>query len=209
MQTWRKFLILVPLVLVTATGTAQEATEPFTLDQVVRLLESGVDETEIVEQIEHSKADIDMNKAIRPLIRAGASDRLLDAIQKNLFSELVIESPSEGDEVGASVTVRGRSRTFEDKHLWLFVHRKGLAVWWPQLGEVAVEGDGSWKQSAFLGQPQDVGFDFEVLALWVDPQVHSEMESYLIQGERSGRYPGIRLPEGSPKAKVTVKKVDG
>ncbi|RMH17290.1 MAG: hypothetical protein D6696_16105 [Acidobacteria bacterium] len=199
--------MLVSLVAATLVAGAAAAQEPFTLDQVLELLEAKADQEEIIEQIESHKADFELSREnLTALVRAGASDALLEAIEAHPYQPLVITSPAEGAEVGAYARVTGRSQPIPGKHLWLFAHRKDLAVWWPQSGEILLEEDGTWQQSAFLGQPQDVGFDFELVVRWVSDDVHRRMVDYLSRGEATGHFPGIRLPDGEPSATVTVRK---
>ena len=179
-----------------------------TFDQILDLIEKGVSENDIIEQAKKIKVECkSMEKNMRPLIRAGAADPFLDALKEHCFYDLLITSPRDGDDCTGILKVEGKSVVVPDKHLWLFAHRRGLAVWWPQGGEVLVEDDGSWMQSAFMGNEADIGFKFEVKVMWVDEDVHSQMEEYLQRGEATQHFPGIRLPEGSPVAEVTCKKV--
>jgi hypothetical protein len=85
--------------------------------------------------------------------------------------------------------------------------KKGLSVWWPQGGEIEVDAGGEWMQSAFIGEPRDVGFKFEIVAMWVSDSTHQDLTDYLQSVEKTGQVPGIRLPEGFPVARVTVKKM--
>ena len=105
------------------------------------------------------------------------------------------------------LSVKGKTKLIPERHLWIFAHRIDFAPWWLQGGEVMVDENGEWIQNVFLGQGQDVGFDFEIVALWVEERVHRDLLNSLVRGERSRSYPGIELPEGNPIAIVTVKKV--
>jgi len=181
---------------------------PVTFDQIIDLLKNKVKETEIKNQIEQFKVDFDLTpESTAKLVRAGASDELLKVIKTNRSGELVITYPRNGEECGATTRVEGRSMIIPDKFLWIFAHRKGLSVWWPQSGVVLVEKNGTWVQGVNLGEPRDIGFDFEIKAMWVDATVDRRMKDYLANGEKTGQYPGIPLLEGSPTAEVTVRKV--
>lgn len=199
-------LLVLGLMVPALDAFAQQT--PLTFDQILGLIEEDVDETELVKQIEKYTVDFGLTREnMQALIRAGAPDALLDAIENNRFHDLIIMSPRDGDECSRILRVEGRSVAVAGRHLWLFAHRRGLSVWWPQGGEVLVEDDGSWMQSSFLGNAADVGFKFEVKVMWVDEDVHTQMEDYLHRGESAQYFPGIRLPEGSPVAEVTCKKV--
>lgn len=181
---------------------------PFTQVQIMGLLEKGVDQQEIIKQVRHFKVNFGLEqKATRPLIRAGATDALLTAIETNLFSELKILSPENYANCGATALIRGVCTPIAKKHLWVFSHRKGLNVWWPQIGEVAVTDKyGEWMQSVFVGQPHDINHDFEVMALWVDKHTHEDLKAYLSNCVKTGSYPGIPLPKGEGNSMVTLKK---
>jgi len=204
-----KVLMLLVLGLGALKTDALAQTEQINLEQVISLLEGDIPESEIIERIRQYQVDFLLtNENLRTLIRQGASDELLEAIEMYQYRELVITSLVDDDECGSQLRVEGRSDPFPDKHLWLFAHRRGLAVWWPQGGEVFIEENGEWMQSAFIGQPQHVGFKFEVKAMWVGEEVHTQLMEYLRSGELSGRFPGIQLPEGSPVVQVTCRRVN-
>jgi hypothetical protein len=204
-----KYFWIVTLYLLVLGFPAHElyAQQPFTVEQIITLLDKKVAESDIKTQIEKYKVTFQLTTAnTRSLIRAGASDGLLKIIEDNLYQEVSITSPKKDEEVGATLRIQGRSKKIPDKHLWVFVQRQGLSVWWPQGGEVKVDENGEWTQGAFVGRPEDVGFKFEIVATWVNAAVHKDLIDYLQTVERTGRYPGIRLPEGSPEARVTVRK---
>jgi hypothetical protein len=183
------------------------AQQSFSLDQVTSLLEKKVAESEIVKQVEQYKVNFELTREnLRTLIRAGASDELLKVIELNLDRDLVITAPKDKEDAGSVIKVYGRSKKVPNKHLWLFAHRQGLSVWWPQGGEIEPDDRGEWMQSAFIGESRDVGFKFEIVAMWVSDSIHKDLTNYLQSVEKTGEYPGIRLPEGSPIARITVNK---
>lgn len=199
-------------VLVYGTLFAQEKEEQnncLTLEQVVGLLEKNVDQAEIIKQVKKFGVDFDLDrKATTQLVRAEAIDGLLEAIEKyTCAAPVIITSPKSGEEVGATVKVEGNSKVFEGKFLWVFAHREGLTVWWPQGGTIKVKEDGSWRQGIFLGGSQDIGFDFEIRAIWVDDNTNRNLSDYLAKGEKTGHFPGIPLPDGYPMAEIIVHKV--
>lgn len=204
-----RFLLITTIVSVVLGVSASEATaqQPFSLEQLKGLLEKKVPETELQARIEQYKVNFELTREnITVLVRAGASDQLLKIIENNIYRDLIITSPKTDDEVGSVVKVYGKGKKISDKHLWLFAQRKGLSVWWPQGGEITLDEKDEWMQSAFIGQAQDVGFKFELVTIWVNDAIHKDLIDYLQTSEKTGRYPGIRLPEGSPVARVTVRK---
>lgn len=186
---------------------SENANKPFESEEIITLIKGGVPEKEIIKQVEKVKVNFALDiKTTANLVRAGCSDKLLIVIKQNNFSKLIITSPVNGARCGAQVKVSGTAEKVDGKHLWLFSHRAGLNMWWPQSGEVVVNDDHSWVQGVYLGQQQDVGFDFEITAIWVDNGVHRQMSDYLVSGGITGHYPGIPLPEGFPSCTVIVKK---
>ena len=193
--------------VLSVTARNSIAQQPFSVQQVTSLLEKKVAESEIQKQVEQYKVSFELTREnVSALTRAGASDQLLKVIEGNLYRDLVITSPKNDEEAGSVLKVYGKSKKVPNKHLWLFAQRKGLSVWWPQGGEIELDEKDEWLQSTFVGQPQDVGFKFEIVAMWVSDSVHKDLIDYLQTSEKTGRYPGIRLPEGSPVARVTVRK---
>ncbi len=205
-------IVLVNMVFSVPTFSETQESEVFTLEQIVKLLkEEKVMQSEMIKQIEKYKVDfkLETDEAIE-LTRAGASDELLESIKNNYITmkKIVITFPSDGEECGAITKVEGKSEQIPNKFLWVFAHRADLTnKWWPQTGVITVKEDGKWLIGVALGQQQDIGFDFEIQAIWVDESVHNQMEAYLASGEKNNSYPPIRLPEGGPSAQVTIKKV--
>jgi len=182
--------------------------KPFSCEEILKLLANKADQNQIIEQIKRIKVDCKLTIIMTSkLVKAGASDALLEAIEKYSFVEFYIVSPKSGAEVGATLKVEGKSKSFTGNYLWLFAHREGLSVWWPQGGSVKLKENGEWAQGVFIGGPQDIGFDFEIKAIWVDEKTDRRLKDYLAEGEKTGNFPGIPLPEGSPIAEVTVRKV--
>jgi hypothetical protein len=194
-------------VVLSASQLNGFAQQPFSLEQLTTLLQKKVPEADIIKQIEQYKVTFELtSENTRALIRAGASDQLLKVVETNAYSELVITSPKNGEDAGSAIRVQGRSKKYPGKHLWLFCQRKGLSLWWPQGGAAQVGENGDWMQSIFIGQPQDVGFDFEIVAIWVSESINKDLIDYFVSAAKTDRYPGMRLPEGSPRAQVTVRK---
>jgi hypothetical protein len=180
-----------------------------TIQNIQNLLEKKVDQLEIIKLIEKFGVDFELDtKTTTKLVRAGASDALLEVISQHLCTDLNIIRPTDGQECGSSVKVEGKSKGFPGKFLWIFAHVKYLRnMWWPQMNAVNLEPNGHWEMIAFLGGPQDVGFEFEITATWVDSSSNKMLNDYMTAGNQTGNYPGIKLPEGSPSTNVTVKKV--
>lgn len=203
-------LLGLPTPALDALAQAPQAPRPtpLTYEQVLDLVKKEVPEAEIIAQVERFGVNFELTrKQERKLLRLDVSDDLLDAIDNNRFQELIITSPQNGGDCKEQTRVIGRGIKISGSHLWIFARRQGLTGWWPQGGEVYIESEGTWKQNVWLGQSQDVGFNFEIKALWVDDTAHQDMLNYLTRGNNENHYPPIPLPDGTLSAQVICNKV--
>lgn len=205
--------LLLALLATVAPGQAG-AKKTVTQDEIVKLLESKVPEAEIIKLVNSQAVDFTLTPGVTAtLVRKGASDNLLAAIDKGKVqgSDLEITSPFLDQEVSHSVPVRGRSKDFspQGKSLWLFAHRDDLEdMWWPQQSAVKVNAvTGEWVRGVSFGSNDDIGFDFEVMAIWVEAEVDRKLKDYIKLGARTGDYPPMPLPNGFPTASVKVRRV--
>jgi tetratricopeptide (TPR) repeat protein len=110
--------------------------------------------------------------------------------------EVNITRPRTGDPVGGEAVISGDAQIPEGTNLWVFLHRVGLAIWWPQGGgPAAIKNDGRWKVLATL-DPNDQNWDtqYEVSALVLDAAASAKLDKWYEDGQGSGSYHGIRLP---------------
>lgn len=124
---------------------------------------------------------------------------------------VAIAEPRSGSRVGSSVLVRGTARVPRDATFWTFARRQGLALVWPQGGgPTEIDGSGEFSVLVTLGEPRDVGAEFEILSIVVSQSDSTRLEAWVRQAEATGRYPGIRLPPFAvgcgPPATVRVVK---
>jgi hypothetical protein len=110
---------------------------------------------------------------------------------------VTIDTPRSGEKLGPEVLITGtatipRGRAF----LYGFVHRLGVALWWPTGGGAATidREHGSFSTLATLGVARDVGAEFEMVVQAVDASEHARLEQWFKQAEATGSYPGIPLP---------------
>jgi hypothetical protein len=90
------------------------------------------------------------------------------ADQKNEANEVKILSPKNGDEVGSKIVVKGTSKVKDGSSVWVLAHLRLLTdQWWPQ-PKPLVQPNGDWEALAYIGQPDDVGFDFEIAVATFD-----------------------------------------
>ena len=113
---------------------------------------------------------------------------------------LSIVEPRTGERHGGGVLVSGKASVPADRFLWTFSHRRGLAVWWPQGGGPATINDGEYAVLTTLGQPQDVGAEFEIRVQIVDAAESEKLNAWFKRGDATGRYDGIPLPPAAEGA---------
>lgn len=126
-------------------------------------------------------------------------------VKKNTVA---ITAPKEADEVGSKIVVKGTSTIHDRSQVWVLVHLKLLGnQWWPQPKPV-VDEKGNWQALAGIGVPEDIGFDFEIVAATFDQEAEAEILRYHDHGNSTGKWLPISFPRTtSNKAVVTVKKV--
>ena len=129
--------------------------------------------------------------------------------QEVVRNNVTITSPKEGDSVGNRIVVKGTSEIHDGSQIWVLVHIRLLAgQWWPQPKPI-VDENGNWQALAYIGAPQDTGFDFEIVAATFDEQAVAEILRYHDHGNKTAQWLPIRFPRTtSNKAVVTVKKIE-
>lgn len=128
--------------------------------------------------------------------------------QEVVRNNVTITSPKEGNNVGNRIVVKGTYEIHDGSQIWVLAHLKLLAnQWWPQPKPI-VDGNGNWQALAYIGAPQDIGFDFEIVAATFDDEAQAEILRYHDHGNKTGQWLPISFPRAtSNKAVVTVKKV--
>jgi len=204
------FLVTLLSLTLANCAAAQESRTPLTVSDILKLIDSKVADDTIINHIQQYKVDFGDKRNLDALVDAGVNRRIREAIEENPFGLLNLTFPNNNDLVSEYIQVEGWGKSFTDKHLWLFVHKKGGSDWTPQGSEVVREKTGEWKHNVYIGRPQDAKVEFEIKAMWVDLRSHRALENYFqfqcrkVNNECLHNCPGIRLPEGIPTAQVTV-----
>ena len=119
-----------------------------------------------------------------------------------------ITSPSPSSRVSRIIVVQGNVSNLGKQDLWLLVLPEGTTPYHPQPGPIAVNSDGSWSSSIYVGaeDPQDIGRSFVITAALTESKGTQQFQNYLRKAQLDGRYPGIDPlpPEIKPAAQVTV-----
>ena len=109
--------------------------------------------------------------------------------------EVTIEEPRDGLEVGLIVTVKGTATIPSGTHIWVLARRVDFdGFWWPQ-GEGRINPTTQkWRATATLGEPQDVGWDFDIAVIVVDEENHIKLGDYRRNAMRTGDWRPIEAP---------------
>ena len=104
-------------------------------------------------------------------------------------------TPQSGDRVAGEGDVSGSAKNLPPgAHVWVFAHRRGLGLWWPQGGGAAKVQEGRWRVFVTYGQSRDLGSDFELTTAVLSDAADADMNNWIKRAEETGNYPGIRLP---------------
>jgi hypothetical protein len=104
-------------------------------------------------------------------------------------------TPQSGDRVAGEGDVSGSAKNLPaGSHVWVFAHRRGLGLWWPQGGGAAKVQDGKWLAFVTYGQNRDLGSDFELTVAVLADAADADMNNWIKRAEETGQYPGVRLP---------------
>ena len=117
---------------------------------------------------------------------------------------VTIVSPKPGQTVTEDAQVEGTASIPSGSFLWVFAHRKGLQLWWPQGGGPAsISIRGNWQVVVTFGTERDTGREFEIATAVVDPNTNEQLRGWVKRAEESGRYPGFQFPSITAGCKIT------
>jgi hypothetical protein len=109
--------------------------------------------------------------------------------------------------VPIEITTNGTAQNLgQEQELWIVVEPQENSRFYPQTGPVIV-ASGRWTSSMiFIGNNQDVGKRFDILAVLTNQKAQGEFLAYLSESQRTHSFPGLGdLPPGAAvAARVTV-----
>jgi hypothetical protein len=105
-----------------------------------------------------------------------------------------ITSPAAGRRVAEAGIVEGAVVLSGDAHLWVLVHRKDVAGWWPQGDGAVPVSQSPWSAPVKYGGIEDAGYDFEIAAVVVRRPVHERWLEWVQSVRETGSYPPVQLP---------------
>ncbi|HYO14108.1 MAG TPA: hypothetical protein VE685_13005 [Thermoanaerobaculia bacterium] len=120
-----------------------------------------------------------------------------------------VDEPSDEQEAGRYVSVRGAAELPASHHLWVFSRpesRRPKELWWPQY-EGKRGSDGKWRVRARLGTSENIGDEFVVAVGVFEEKEHQFLGSYLEQSWNTGEFKAIEMPKvACPPVFRVVKK---
>lgn len=123
-----------------------------------------------------------------------------------------IDEPSDGQEAGRYVSVRGAVKLPLNHHLWVFSRpesRRAGDLWWPQY-EGKPGSDGTWRVRARLGTSENIGDEFDLAVAVFKEREHLFLRSNLEQGWKTDVFEAIQMPEAAcpPVFRIVKKSSD-
>jgi len=109
--------------------------------------------------------------------------------------------------VDQTQTIRGTSRSIPaGAVIWVVVFSPDVGAYYPQDQPAALEADGVWSSTAYIGIDTDANKRFDILALVADRNIQDSFTAYLAESRAKGQWPGLRnLPAGDvPLSRVSV-----
>jgi hypothetical protein len=116
-------------------------------------------------------------------------------------AEIKITKPLDGDTVERFLSIEGTSKNFTDfQKMWAVVYIPSINRYFPMdkrtLG-FNLLADGKWATQAIIGNPNESGKKFQLLAVIADEKANNEITLYLDECNRKIIWPGIqKLPDG-------------
>lgn len=106
-----------------------------------------------------------------------------------------IDSPNDGDTVGARIALRGGARDVpEAHHLWIASRVNPGGLLWPKDTEIVLDQEGHFDVYIYEGGN---AARFYVVLLLVTAAVGADFDRWIEEGSRTGHYPGLRPPPDS------------
>lgn len=113
--------------------------------------------------------------------------------------QIEITSPKENDLVEQTLIVKGYYNNIpNEQKLWIVIYPLKVNRYYPQNSFANLEAANKWTSIAYVGQKNDIGQQFEIIAVLVDKKANDEIESYLANAKNKQDWPGLeKLPEGA------------
>lgn len=131
--------------------------------------------------------------------------------QQENYNVQILVPERDGIHVGESLDVTGRAIIPKGEFLWVLVHRtRGYQyVWYPQSEALIDPVTREWEATVTFGQPPDIGYDFEIVAIVVNDMEHRKLVDYFKKAMTSGDWRPIEMPptQTAPVYRKELRKV--
>jgi hypothetical protein len=131
----------------------------------------------------------EVSKQIKALNRGQAEELLRIRVD-------IAQPAQDGVQVGKEMDVEGTAFVPEGNHVWVLAHVvDGFEdFWWPQ-GQGKIDpATHHWKVHVFVGQPQDIGKNFELAVITVADREHFQLQDWLKKGMATGDFKPMEMP---------------
>jgi hypothetical protein len=121
---------------------------------------------------------------------------------------IAITAPTDkSTSAGRETVVKGTVTPLKaGQFLWILARAQEFdPLWWPQR-EAKVLASGGWSGVAVLGEPRDVGKNFDIAAVVVDLAGHEEIKKHWINAVQTGEWRPMQIPRSIVMKVVSVKK---
>lgn len=114
-------------------------------------------------------------------------------------TKVVITYPVNLARVEQSETVRGTvERLPAGQVIWVVIFVQEVGRYYPQNRPADIEAGGKWSSLVYLGQPNDSGKRFDVIAVVANAEAQNAFNAYLADARDRGDWPGLEtIPAGA------------
>jgi PGF-pre-PGF domain-containing protein len=115
-----------------------------------------------------------------------------------LNPEINITYPLNTTSVNMQETVNGTAKNIPSGYnVWIFVYPLTANKFYPQSGNINII-NGDWSLTIGIGNKENVGEQFKILALLANQKAHEELTNYVNTGKNTSIWPGIDvIPDGA------------
>jgi len=117
--------------------------------------------------------------------------------QSDVYYVKITDPVNDGFKAGPQCKISGEANIPSGYHLWVLCHRADFPKWWAQ--SYPKINQGAWHATVTVGENQDIGEDFEIIAIVVDNATDAQLKASYGQG--------IDLPDTNYSALRVVHKI--
>jgi len=115
--------------------------------------------------------------------------------------DIVINYPTDNEYVEKTIVVKGRYKNIsKNEKIWIFIYPLKINHYYPQNTSAELEANGKWSSLIYVGQDNDIGQRFNIVAILANKNSTIEIEDYLRTAKDKQDWYGMEeIPEGALK----------